>query len=169
MNRYTEEEYQFVIDYYPTHSRTETAAAMSERFGKQYTDRTVKYIANIHGVKTVNSGKFKKGNMPHNTKKIGSEMDAADCIRVKTGEGKWERKSRVVWREAYGEIPEGYVIMHLDGNCLNSNLDNLIMVKSSIALKLNASKMLYKDRELTEAAIAYWELRSKLRERVKKK
>ena len=32
---------------------------------------------------------------------------------------------RVIWEDAYGEIPEGHHIHHKDGNHLNNDLDNL--------------------------------------------
>lgn len=38
---------------------------------------------------------------------------------------------RIIWELNYGEIPEGMVIDHLDGNSLNNNLNNLRLVTKS--------------------------------------
>lgn len=48
---------------------------------------------------------------------------------ISTEEGNLFKKlHRLIYESEYGPIPEGHVIHHLDGNKLNNDLDNLIMM-----------------------------------------
>lgn len=79
---------------------------------------------------------FKKGNRPHNYRPIGSIRFSADgYYEKKTAEHKWELLQRVIWREAYGEIPKGSVIVFLDGDSRNVKLENLALVDYQVNMK----------------------------------
>jgi hypothetical protein len=53
-------------------------------------------------------------------------------------EGKFVIAHRAIWAAAYGVIPEGCVIHHLDGNGLNNSLDNLAMMTKAEHDELHA-------------------------------
>jgi hypothetical protein len=42
-------------------------------------------------------------------------------------------KSHIVWEQANGPVPHGHLLVHLDGDTLNCDLDNLAVVKNHVA------------------------------------
>ena len=104
------------------------------------------------GTKGVMTGgvqtQFKKGRVPHNEVPMWSERINRDGIveikvPIKNPHSKTDyighfvSKSRWVWQQKYGDIPEGHVIVHLDGNSLNNDLDNLECITRSTLARLN--------------------------------
>lgn len=113
---------------------------------------------------------FKSGSKPANTDPIGTEKLLADGYiwvkiddkpRVKKGEN-WIQKHRLIWEEAHGPIPDGHVILFLDGDRTNTVLENLAMVSQSVLSRLNQSHLIYDDPEATKAGIAIAEVLSKI-------
>ena len=51
-------------------------------------------------------------------------MGAKDYIRARKGK-KYTYKHDDIWRLHYGEIPEGMVVHHVDGNKKNNDISNL--------------------------------------------
>lgn len=98
---------------------------------------------------------FKKGNIPHNHRKIGSERINVDgYLEIKIEEpNKWELKHRYLYKQNKGEIPDGYKIIFADGNKNNLNLDNLIMVSSSEELVMNRNNLRFDNKELTKIGL----------------
>lgn len=86
---------------------------------------------------------FKKGIIPHNTKAIGDlayQRDSSGCVYVKRKIAEpdvWILEHRRVWEEHNGKIPKGYVITFLDGNTLNCDINNLVMLTKEELCKLN--------------------------------
>lgn len=95
---------------------------------------------------------FKKGNIPHNHKEVGSERINKDgYIEIKIGEpNKWELKHRYIYKQKKGDIPKGYKLIFADGNKTNLSLDNLILISSSEELIMNRNKLRYDNKELTK-------------------
>lgn len=98
---------------------------------------------------------FKKGSVPCNHREVGSErINAEGYIEVKTAEpSKWNYKHRIVYEEAYGEIPKGCKIVFADGNKLNCNLDNLLLVTNSEMARLNQNGLIKDNADLTKAGL----------------
>lgn len=98
---------------------------------------------------------FKKGNIPHNHRKIGSERINVDgYLEIKIEEpNKWELKHRYLYKQNKGEIPDGYKIIFADGDKNNLNLDNLIMVSSSEELVMNRNNLRFDNKELTKVGL----------------
>ena len=67
-------------------------------------------------------------------------------------------KRRYVWEQAHGPIPPGHRIIHLDGDPLNCELDNLYCIPDKMVPVLNKNHWLTGDREHTLAAIKLCEL-----------
>lgn len=85
---------------------------------------------------------FKKGQKPPKWKPIGSERVNTDgTVQVKVQDGKdgknWAYKHHLVWEEANGKIPDGHVIVFLDGNAQNCELENLKLVSRGNLMKVN--------------------------------
>lgn len=96
---------------------------------------------------------FKKGNIPHNHKKIGSERINVDgYVEIKVAEpNMWELKHRVIYESMYGNIPTNSKVIFLDNDKSNLNIDNLKCIKSSEELIMNQNKLRYSNKNLTES------------------
>lgn len=178
--KYTNEMKQFILDNYKGRYNQELADLFNQKFNTNITSRTIKsYKANnnlnsgltgkfIKGQTPHNKGKkmpkevyekvkhtmFAKGNVPPNHRPVGSERISKDgYIEVKVAEpNKWRLKQRVVYEEAKGKIPEGCTIIFLDGNKRNFDIDNLRCVTRSELLYLNCNG-LNNSNEITETGI----------------
>lgn len=99
-----------------------------------------------HKRKFMEAGKatrFKNGGMPHNGHQpIGTErVDKKDgYVWVKVAERKsrknsahdnWVQKHRLVWERHNGKIPEGHMVVFIDGDRTNCDIGNLAIMKSS--------------------------------------
>lgn len=76
----------------------------------------------------------------------------------------WVAEHRLVWEVYNGEIPEGKVVMALDGNIKNTKIENLRLVPRDVML--NMTSLGYHDLEpkVKEAGIKLTELIIKTRE-----
>lgn len=95
---------------------------------------------------------FKKGNIPINHRKVGSERTNIDGYwEIKIEEpNKWELKHRYLYKQNKGDIPDGHKIIFADGDRNNLSLDNLIMVSSSEELIMNRNNLRFNNQELTK-------------------
>lgn len=99
--------------------------------------------------------RFKKGNIPQNRREIWEERISKDgYIYIKVRDGclndNWELKHRYIYKQHYGEIPDGYNVMFADKNKRNFDIDNLILVSKSEDLIMNNNKLLFSNKELTK-------------------
>ena len=110
-------------------------------------NKGTKGLYNVGGNRT----SFKKGNIPPNKRPTGSERVNVDgYIEIKVGDpNTWDLKHRVVYREHYGEIPEGYNVIFLDGNRQNVDINNLGLVSKAENLIMNRNKLYSTDKEIT--------------------
>lgn len=117
---------------------------------------------------------FKKGDVPANHKPIGSErIDRDGYTLVKVSDHKdwhkrWRHKHKVVWEEANGPIPKGYVVLFGDGNRLNYSLDNLILATRAQLAILNKHKLIQNDSNLTKTGVLVADLYLKINQKKNK-
>ena len=117
---------------------------------------------------------FKKGNIPTNTKTIGSERidkDGYILIKIQDGNRKdnWIQKHRYIYEQEYGKIPKGYKLIFADGNKRNFNLDNLVLVSNAEQLIMNRNKLFKQDIELTKSGVVIAKLIDKVNKKKKEK
>ena len=74
-----------------------------------------------------------------------------------------EYASTVMWEKAYGKLPKNMKLVHLDGNVLNYQLDNLRAIPKSWLPDLRYTGGLTDNRTLNEAKLRYCELQATLR------
>lgn len=74
-----------------------------------------------------------------------------------------EYASTTVWERANGKLPDNMKLIHLDGDVMNYNLDNLRAIPKSWLSDLRYTGGLTKNRELNEAKLRYCALRAALR------
>ena len=149
---YSPEESKFVRDNYKKMSYGEIA----RKLGRSYDSvrRHCKDILGLH--RTFNEGKaiqdkysmatrFKKGNLPHNTR-----YEGATSIRQKKGDppykyirtsvGVWKLLHRVNFETKFGPIPEGKYLRCIDGNTLNCEPDNWKIITKDENLSMNSGR-----------------------------
>lgn len=114
---------------------------------------------------------FKKGHKPHNYKPVGAiiyDKDGYKVIKV-SDEGrqrdKWCYLHRNNWEKAYGEIPQGHIVIFLDGDKENCNLDNLALIDRREHGVMTRQRLRTSDIELTKTGIAVAKLSLTVRER----
>lgn len=93
-------------------------------------------------------GEFKKGQKPHNTKgapgTVTIRKDSSGKLSykyIKVADGLWDLYQRHVWREANGEIPEGYIVRFRDGDQMNCELSNLMLVSTAENRLMNSGSL----------------------------
>lgn len=72
----------------------------------------------------------------------------------------WEPKSKVVYEEAYGPLPEGCFAMFCDGDKSNFDPGNLLAVPKRLMGVMNGLGIEWHDRETAKTALMLAELRS---------
>lgn len=171
---------QFILDNYKGRYNQELADLFNQKFNTNITSRTIKSYKANNKLNSGLTGKFRKGQTPHNKGKkmpkevyekvkhtmfakgnvppnhrpVGSERISKDgYIEVKVAEpNKWRLKQRVVYEEAKEKIPEGCPMIFLDGNKRNFDIDNLRCITRSELLYLNCNG-LNNSNEITETGI----------------
>lgn len=116
--------------------------------------------------KGANKTSFKKGNTPHNWKPVGSTRTTVDgYIEIKTQEPKkWEQLHKVIWTEAYGEIPEGCCVVFKDSDKSNVVLDNLELVSRNELLQINRLRCTSYPSEVQPTVRSLGKLKAKIGE-----
>lgn len=121
------------------------------------------------GVHSSPATEFKPGSRPANWKPVGSERLSKDgYIEVKVAEPRtWRQKHVVVWEQLHGSRPKGCAVIFADGNRLNLEPVNLILVTRHTLLVLNRMGLLYKNADLTRSGVAIAELIAEIESRQK--
>lgn len=195
MHRWTDEEWEYLAQIAPGRSRAEIAELFHARFGDEVSlDNIVgamkrRKITNgrdtrfFKGQPSRNRGQklseesyrkmrptmFKKGQSPHNTLPVGTEILRDDgYIQVKISDRRdipsrfnWKFKHRLIWEEAHGPIPDGHVIVFLDKDRQHLDLDNLACVHRKVYNIVNQRGFASTDPEITRLGIRLAELITK--------
>lgn len=128
----------------------------------------------------MNSGNFKKGNVPwnfgkkgihlspdsefkkgemvgkdHYSWKGGVQVVKNDCVYLNVGANQRVRRPRKVYEDTYGTIPKGWILYHLDGDSHNDDLDNLIAMPRAILVRINSGRMNVNYYEIKKAIEDY--------------
>ena len=176
-HKWSEEEKKYLKDIVDGKSYKDIVKLMNEKFEYQFTQIQIQSALKRYNLKTgtighfkknsipwnkgtkgytsSNKTSFKKGNIPKNYRTVGSErVNVYGYIEVKVADpGTWKLKHRLLYEEHYGEIPKGSKVIFLDGNKQNINIENLKLVSDATLLIANNKKLLFEDRELSEAGI----------------
>lgn len=142
------------------------------RFKKE----NVPWNFNKKGYMGANSTSFKPGNMPKNKRRLWSERITCDgYIEISVPERnlhtgaptRFKAKHVWLWEMKHGPVPKGHVLMFTDGNRLNCNISNLLLVDRVELLTLNSHDYCGTHNELKPSvlALARLEARAKIRTR----
>ncbi len=174
--KYTKEMVEYIRSIAPGMYRQDICDLVNAKFNIDLTSLKLKSIFRRYGFnsglksyksgdnsKFPNNGTFKKGHKPVNTKPIGTEYVRTDgymYVKINDNPGphniakRWIQKSRKVYEEHTGiKVKPKDRILHLDGNNLNDNFDNLYLVDEAIMIQLNTRGLISKYKEITEANV----------------
>ena len=93
---------------------------------------------------------FKKGSRPHNTKPFGTinqRKDKSGKIYqyIKIADSKWQLLNRYTWEQHNGPIAKGLIVVYKDGNYLNNDIDNLMLLTKKENMARNTIQRLPKE------------------------
>lgn len=124
----------------------------------------IPWQAGTKGLFKPNRTSFKKGDLPVTTHPLGAEAVMGGILYVKTdekpinGSGRntlvnWTPKHRILWEEAYGEVPKKSIFIYKDGDRSNVTLDNLICIPRSEAMIFYTHGLSSDDPEANELGV----------------
>lgn len=112
-----------------------------------------------------------------NTSPLGAERWKGGYLSIKLdnkpmrGESKWKTyeqnwifKHHYIWEQANGKIPDGHIVIFLDGNRENFDIDNLYCIPRQYQTLLMRNGWYTGNPEVTMAAIKWCELHYALKE-----
>lgn len=156
-HRYTDEEKQFFKNFVPGHSYKEIQSAFTKTFNWSIRINQIRRFLFSNNLSTGRIGKFKKGHIPKNTRKVGAERidKKSGYVFIKVKEPNfWELKHRFIWEKEHGKMPEDSVIIFKDNNNKNCNIENLMLIKKSALSVMSQQKLhKYKNEEKETAAL----------------
>jgi hypothetical protein len=93
---------------------------------------------------------FKKGSKPVNTQPIGTIHQRRDTggkmyQYIKLADCNWQLLNRYTWEQHNGPIPKGMVVVYKDGNYLNNDINNLLMITKKENMARNTIQRLPKE------------------------
>lgn len=117
---------------------------------------------------------FKKGCIPQNHKPVGTLSIRCNYKRnrkyvyEKVAEPNvWRMKHVLVWESYYGPVPKDKIVIFADGNTLNTDISNLVLVSRSQNAIMNRWRIRGADKEHMEAAANVASLKSHIAGRKK--
>lgn len=190
--KYTEAEKEFIKSFAFDHGYKEIAEAFNKQFippigvnqirtylknNKILTGRTGKFEkGHVPANKGLHTGgweptQFKKGNMPVNHKPVGTVSvrnnykKGQKYVYEKVAEpNRWRMKHILEWEKHHGPVPKGKIIIFLDGNVLNADIGNLMMIDRKVHVRMNQSRLRFQDPESTRTGAYVAELVTKIAE-----
>ena len=108
------------------------------------------------------TGVFKKGNVPHNMKEIGSTRFINDYTEIKVRYHKWISLARYNWEQVHGPVPSDMCVFKIDQDKYNDDISNLCLVsrKDLAMLNRNHAKL---SPELKEVQILINQIKQKVK------
>ena len=93
---------------------------------------------------------FKKGTVPPNTQPIGTIHQRKDTggkmyQYIKLADCNWQLLNRYTWEQHNGPIPKGMVVVYKDGDYLNNDITNLLMITKKENMARNTIQRLPKE------------------------
>lgn len=158
MFKYSTEQLSWLSVNYPLLGRNELTVVFNKYFSTDTTVNSIRDCLRNHKIKSGRTGhfkkgfmsanptSFKKGDIPHNKKKLWTEK-VNDCgytlilvpeINLSSGgRGRFKFKHVWLWENKNGLVPKGSVVIFKDGDRKNLKGSNLILVTKAELLVLN--------------------------------
>lgn len=137
---YTNEQLVFMTEHGADMTTAELTSALNTAFNTNHSAGSVRTTLKRIGIRKSKETRSRIASMrgePIGSAKI---IGGYRYIKVrKSGGGffkDWERELCVVYKEKYGSIPAGHMVVTLDGDKLNASPENLIAIPKSIAARM---------------------------------
>ena len=171
---YTPEQVEWLKEYYPKHGCKKTSEEFNRLFGMSKTVQSMKNFGQMYGIKvdkavaTANKiGPAHGEGSKRAVRPVGSTRLECGRLVMKASDGTWKAAGRVVWEDLNGEIPNGYVVTHLDGDTTNVSIDNLSAIPLRYLGLLDAHGLRSTEAEVTKTGIIWCDLHEALQSEVK--
>ena len=162
---YTQEQLDFMTEHGADMTTAELTSALNTAFNTNHTAASVRTVLKRLGVKK--SKETRSRNCAMNGDPIGSEkiIGGYRYIKVRKSSGgfykDWEREICLVYKNAYGDIPEGYMVVTLNGDKLDARPENLALISKKVAARMangHGKSFWSNSADITKAGIAVCEL-----------
>lgn len=179
-HRYTDEHDKWLYEHI---EKCGSYAHLTKMFNEEFGVTVGKYsisdrcIKQLHIHRNANSGLFRKGKHSGREYKIGDERVFCGYVWVKVNDirhsGKvtskmfsknWVQKQRYVYEQHFGKIPDGHIVVFLDGDHMNFNPENLYCISRKINCVMNKNRWFTDNPVNTLTAIKWCELFYTLKE-----
>jgi hypothetical protein len=158
---YSNAEKQWLLENVNEYSYAKLATMLCDVFGRKVRPETLcEYCRVKLGVDKRDKWGAKLGNTPGNTLPVGTErIQKNRSVYVKvgnTGDRKkdWVPKTKII----FGDIPDGKILVFLDGNSMNCVKENLCCVEQRVHARLAKNRWFFTNPTLTMTAIRWCEL-----------
>jgi hypothetical protein len=145
------------------------ADLVNNEFNASFTRPQLRAWCCKNGIKFGASYVYYKSYKPETLPIYSERIKPDNYTYIKLRDDKWILKHLWIWQQAHGEIPEDHHLIFLDSNKQNTNIENLMLVHSSVILYLNSHGMRYSDPELTKTAVAIAKLHIETYKKLKNK
>ena len=184
---YPEEVKKFILKNYIGTGWQAMADLLNQEFGTSYTKGQMTAYYKNHKLDSGLRGHFKRGGIPYNKGlkglniggeetqfkpgriswnylPVGTERTNTDgYVEIKIADlNKWKGKHRIIWAEAHGPVPKGYVVLFADGNRQNVVLENLLLVSRAQLATMNQRHLIKSDPELTRTGAIIADIYNKI-------
>lgn len=192
----TQEQAKWIAKKYLTHSRKETLALFNKKFGAELKDSQLKTFLRNHGMHSGRTGRFGKGNTPHNAgvkgwkaggnssstqfkkgqkpvnhRPVGSTRICSKdgYVIVKVAEpSSWKPKHTVEWEKVNGPVPASHCLWFRDGNRKNWKPENMMLITRAQMGVINKMGLGNIPEEAKDSVILLADIRMAQRSLVKK-
>ena len=158
---WTQEQIDFVVDNVIGTTNQDLADMVNAKFGTNKKFTAIRKLKFKMGLKSgiVHIPKYTEG------KPLGSIRTKERRQYIKIDPNKWVQLHRYIWEQSNGPVPKGHVIIFGDGNYLNTNLDNLVLVSHQQLITMNERGLIKCDAELTRTGVLIADLVNKIGKR----
>ena len=162
---YTKEQLAFMEKHGADMTTTELTNALNKAFSTGHTAGSVRTTLKNMGI--LKSKETRARNCAMRAKPIGSAkiIGGYRYIKVRKSSGgfykDWEREICLVYKNAYGDIPEGYMVVTLNGDKLDARPENLALISKKVAARMangHGKSFWSNSADITKAGIAVCEL-----------
>ena len=162
---YTKEQLAFMKKHGADMTTAELTNALNKAFSTGHTAGSVRTTLKNMGI--LKSKETRARNCAMNGEPIGSAkiISGYRYIKVRKSSGgfykDWEREICLVYKNAYGDIPEGYMVVTLNGGKLDARPENLALISKKVAARMangHGKSFWSNSADITKAGIAVCEL-----------
>lgn len=158
---WTEEDFEFIRENIGEMTWKEFAPVFNEWAGTSLSPQSIHVAAWKRGISNGRVGTTGlRGDRNSRSLPVGSEVVRdGGYVFVKQMDGTWRQRAQLAWEEANGPIPEGFTVVHADGDPANDDPANLLLLDDSAKPYVSLIKQKGGEAVTNLTAVAYATLR----------